>query len=376
MAKTTPNIIPTNVRQYIIDNCSLTLIEIKTVLSKKFGVDVSEQDIDKFIKRSIAARKRWENIEYRNKQITKHREWLDKNPGYISGPNNPNYGKPRSDETKRKISETLLEKNIQVSEETRTKISIANKGKQPFLGHHHTEETKQRMSKTKKEFWTEEHKQEHSKKVKTYWIENREIIMEKRSTPEYKEKQSKCHLGHKRSKESCAKQSLATKGKPGHPNSETTKQKISTSVKLKWETDEDYAKRVSESVHKLWSDSEYRKLHTGENSPLWRGGMHKYCSKFNEPLRESIRNAFDRVCFLCGKPEYENCVREDGRYFRLSVHHTDFDKMQGCGGKKWRLLPLCSACNTKVNFNRWYWFLLLYNYWAMNPEIILYDTLF
>jgi len=51
------------------------------------------------------------------------------------------------------------------------------------------------------------------------------------------------------------------------------------------------------------------------------------------------------------------------------VHHLDYNKMQGCETKDWNLLPLCTRCHAKTNFNRWYWFSLLFNHWAMNPEI-------
>jgi hypothetical protein len=36
------------------------------------------------------------------------------------------------------------------------------------------------------------------------------------------------------------------------------------------------------------------------------------------------------------------------RVFRLSVHHIDEDKEQGCNGKSWKLVPLCLQCHLKV----------------------------
>lgn len=65
-----------------------------------------------------------------------------------------------------------------------------------------------------------------------------------------------------------------------------------------------------------------------------------YCPKFNEVCRESNREKYDRQCFVCSKPESEN-VLSSGKHIKLSVHHIDMDKTQGCDGHEWRLVPLC-----------------------------------
>lgn len=80
----------------------------------------------------------------------------------------------------------------------------------------------------------------------------------------------------------------------------------------------------------------------GENNPNWKGGssFEPYCVLFNDELKEKIRNRGNRVCQLCGKSEIEN-----GR--KLSVHHIDGDKMQGCNEKEWYLCALCVSCNSK-----------------------------
>lgn len=73
------------------------------------------------------------------------------------GNKNPNYGKPRSEETKRKIS--MTEKGKTVSEESRKKMSVAKKGKplpdchkeaisNSLKGRIVTEETRQKLSKS------------------------------------------------------------------------------------------------------------------------------------------------------------------------------------------------------------------------------------
>ena len=102
-----------------------------------------------------------------------------------------------------------------------------------------------------------------------------------------------------------------------------------------------------------------------ENNGRWLGGksFEPYCYKFNNELKEYVRDKFDRRCFVCGTPE-------NGR--KLSVHHVDYNKLQGCKGKTWVLIPLCNSCHNKTNHNRWQWFNLLINYWALNPEINLH----
>jgi hypothetical protein len=96
----------------------------------------------------------------------------------------------------------------------------------------------------------------------------------------------------------------------------------------------------------------------GPGSPMWRGGLsdRKYCWKFNERTKEVIREKFNRECYLCSKSEHDNGQK-------LSVHHCDYNKSAGCRGMMWSLLPLCFADHIRTNYNRWYWFCLLRDYW-------------
>ncbi len=98
----------------------------------------------------------------------------------------------------------------------------------------------------------------------------------------------------------------------------------------------------SASTIEQWKDSEFRDRMTGKSSPNWRGGIsfEPYCPQFNNPLREQYRNAYGRVCAYCDKPEILNG-------HRLSVHHVDGNKNQGCDGHDWFLVPLCRSCNSK-----------------------------
>ena len=84
---------------------------------------------------------------------------------------------------------------------------------------------------------------------------------------------------------------------------------------------------------------------SGENAVSWRGGTSflPYCSKFNKHRKEAVREFFGRKCLSCGSDELE---------FRskLSVHHVDHDKDQGCNGKPFNLVPLCKNCHAKEIF--------------------------
>lgn len=63
----------------------------------------------------------------------------------------------------------------------------------------------------------------------------------------------------------------------------------------------------------------------------------KYCPKFNEACKESNRDKYERRCFICNKTEKANGQK-------LSVHHVDMDRAQGCESN-WKLVPLCMKCH-------------------------------
>lgn len=79
----------------------------------------------------------------------------------------------------------------------------------------------------------------------------------------------------------------------------------------------------------------------------WHGGIsfEKYSIDFNENLREDVRNAFDRKCFICGITKEEN-----GR--EIIVHHIDYNKHNNNINN---LVPLCCKHHGKTNFDRAHW---------------------
>ena len=89
---------------------------------------------------------------------------------------------------------------------------------------------------------------------------------------------------------------------------------------------------------------------TGEKHPNWQGGLSffPYCEKFDDDLKERVRNFFNRICFICGMSEAENGQK-------LSVHHVNYDKMVCCNDERPLFVPLCKSCHAKTHSDRKYW---------------------
>lgn len=71
-----------------------------------------------------------------------------------------------------------------------------------------------------------------------------------------------------------------------------------------------------------------------------------YCPRFNEACRESNREKYDRRCFLSD-------MTEDDNGQKLSVHHYDMNKAQGCDGHAWKLVPLCRKLHNTSHSSTW-----------------------
>ena len=78
----------------------------------------------------------------------------------------------------------------------------------------------------------------------------------------------------------------------------------------------------------------------------------KYCYKFNEDCRERNRSKYGHRCFVCGKPQSDNTTNA-GNDRKLSVHHYDLNKMQGCNDHEWKLVPLCTGFHTTSHNETW-----------------------
>lgn len=150
-----------------------------------------------------------------------------------------------------------------------------------------------------------------------------------------------------------------SKANTGHVVSDATRKKIAEShIGIK--ASEDARQKMSEIRRGLKLSEAHKKSisesESGDKHWNWQGGISAkpYCPKFNKSLKEEIREAFGRRCFLCGAPETKK---------KLHVHHCDYNKGQGCG-QKWNLVPLCNRCHSKTGVHRHYYFNFLANYWA------------
>lgn len=110
-----------------------------------------------------------------------------------------------------------------------------------------------------------------------------------------------------------------------------------------------------ENLMLLKNKSEHRRLHRGELSSNWRGGLSSelYPKIFSASLKEKIRIKYDRICQLCR-------IRESklkGYFKKLAIHHINYVK-NDCRAEN--LIPLCHDCNSKTsNGDREQWSELL-----------------
>lgn len=151
----------------------------------------------------------------------------------------------------------------------------------------------------------------------------------------------------------------------GKPTPQETIKKISKSNTGKKRSEEFCLNNSKRHKGKVVSEETKEKLrqYKGEKSSSWKGGISwlPYCDKFNEPLKEAVRERDLYTCQLCGKLQEEN-------YRKLPVHHIHYDK-ENCYPD---LICLCSSCNPKVNTNRDYYENLFMN--KLNDNELLFWT--
>lgn len=111
------------------------------------------------------------------------------------------------------------------------------------------------------------------------------------------------------------------------------------SLRKKRTISEAHRGRTLSTLHRL----HIAESHRGKKNPSWKGGVsfEPYCPRFNDKVKEKIRNEYSRTCVKCGKSALQDKQR-------LSVHHIDDNKNQGCNGNKWRLIVLCNSCHGEM----------------------------
>lgn len=175
----------------------------------------------------------------------------------------------------------------------------------PHQGYTQTEEHKRKISESlsgfKRGSFSEEHKQKLS-------IAHTGAIQ----TEEHKRKCAESRIGKKRKPFTEEHKHNMSEAKKGSVTSEETKRKLSA-IKQRLPVEE------------------------------WDGyiSFEPYCPKFNIKKKEEIRNEYLRTCVISGES-----TLQEGR--RLSVHHVDNNKMQGCDGVRWRLVPVTRSWNARL----------------------------
>ena len=167
-------------------------------------------------------------------------------------------------------------------------------------------------------------------------------------TLEHRKKISAALICRKLSLETRAKMSVAQKG---HIVTDKTRSKISATKKGRKHSLETCAKMSIARKGRKASPKAREHISAGLQGISygeWEGFACDlpYCPKFDEECRESNREKYDRRCFICNKTESENNNR------KLSVHHVDRNKQQGCDSD-WSLVPLCGAHHGSSHTDEW-----------------------
>lgn len=168
-------------------------------------------------------------------------------------------------------------------------------------------------------------------------------------------KGNKSNTGRKLSPEHCENLSKAGKGKKRPPRTAEHCENISIAKKGKKMSDEARA-NMSKARKGVptgpYTDEHRQRMSAGQQGipyDEWESFAKEqlYCPRFNEACRESNRAKYGYRCFICNKPQSEN-ITKTGKVRKLSVHHVDMDKAQGCESN-WKLVPLCLRCHATAH---------------------------
>lgn len=141
--------------------------------------------------------------------------------------------------------------------------------------------------------------------------------------------------------------SCSKKGERNPSKKPECKKKMSIAAIERCQSPE-YRKVLKKRMEDLNRNPKFNKMRSmgadkrrGKNHHNWQGGksFEPYSIKFNENLKELIRERDNRVCQLCDKSEKEN-----GR--KLSVHHINRIK-KDCDVEN--LISLCRSCHMQLH---------------------------
>jgi len=258
----------------------------------------------------------------------------------MSGERNPRFGKPMLPQNKKALIESHTGENHwcfgkHLSAEHRKKISDNHADvsgvNHPQYGTHLSDETKNKISIANT-----------GKKHPPISVEHRKKISDatrgRTVSEETRRKLSEIRQGTHLSDETKNKISIAMSGAKhpwfGRKHTEASNEKNRRA----------HIGRSLSSIHKQHISAGLLGIAYDE----WSNHVahNEYCARFDETCREHNRDRYHRKCFICGKTEEQN-----GR--RLSVHHVDRNKHQGCDGHDWRLIPVCKVCHPTLHTVVW-----------------------
>ena len=105
----------------------------------------------------------------------------------------------------------------------------------------------------------------------------------------------------------------------------------------------------------------------GSRGANWQGGIsfEPYSIKFNNRLKEQIRKRDNYRCQECFRHQGE-LFTENGRRYKLMVHHVDYDKKNN---NPKNLISLCNNCHGQTGFKREDWIKYFQNKLCLQEKI-------
>ena len=160
----------------------------------------------------------------------------------------------------------------------------------------------------------------------------------------------RCKPSYDRTDEHRKAMSAASAGKP-KPHLKGRKRPDHSAAMREFWSDPERRAEAKARGDKLAADPEWRRriasAVSGDKNPRWRGGVSnkQYAPGFSRKLKRAIRERDGFRCQLCGDSEAE-------LGYKLSVHHSDYDKSNHDPAN---LFATCKRCNSRANTNPSFW---------------------
>lgn len=184
-------------------------------------------------------------------------------------------------------------------------------------------------------------------------IKDRMSIAQRKRYEDPAEREKTSIANKKRFEDPAEHKKLSVATKKRYEDDPTAGERQSIVLKKTHEDDPTIRERMSIAQRKRFEDDPTLiDRMSGENAPNWQGGISfgKYCPKFNNVIKQYIRDKYDNCDYISGLKDYI-C----NPFRKLDVHHIDYNKEQGCDDHEWRLIPLSRTNHTRTNANRDFW---------------------